>query len=224
MEWDPWKETQLWAPHVVESDGMYYMFYCGGGKHGSTYRMQLATSPDLRTWTKHPSNPLFLDGFGARDPMVLRVDDQWVMYYCATSDPMGGNHVVAYRLSDDLIHWGERHMAFVDPGKHKAGGPTESPFIVRRGDTYYLFIGPREGYVGTDVFASNDPFEWHLEDNVGHINSHAAEVIRDVDGSWYVSHGGVRQGGLYLAPLYWNDGLDGEDSSLPVPTDVKSER
>ena len=217
VEWDPWREIHLWAPHVVENNGLYYMFYCAGAKTGYTYRMHLATSPDLKNWTRHGENPLFSDGFDARDPMVLKVGDRWVMYYCANTDHRGGNHVVAYRLSDDLVHWGERHIAFVDPRRHKAGGPTESPFVVRRGDTYYLFIGPREGYVGTDIFASKDPFHWQLEDRVGHIDSHAAEVVRDVDGKWYVSHSGVGEGGLYLAPLYWNDGLEGKDSSLPVP-------
>ena len=217
VEWNPWKEMHLWAPHVVKHDSTFYMYYCAGGKTGAIYRMHLATSTDLRNWTKYPGNPLFMDGFDARDPMVLKVGKQWVMYYCANSKAQGGNHVVAYRLSNDLVNWSERHIAFVDPRRHKAGGPTESPFVVRRGDTYYLFIGPREGYVGTDIFASKDPFRWHLEDRVGHIDAHAAEVVRDIDGKWYVSHSGVGEGGLFLAPLYWNDGLDEEDTSLPVP-------
>ena len=62
--------------------------------------------------------------------------------------------------------------------------------MVRRGNVYYLFIGPRGGYVGTEVFASKTPFQWRLEDRIGRIESHAAEVIRDTDGTWYVSHCG----------------------------------
>lgn len=216
LSWNPWKEIHLWAPHIVKEGGLYYMFYCAGAKIGPVYRMHLATSPDLKTWTRHEENPLFIDGFDARDPMVLKVDDEWVMYYCANTDPRGGNHTVAYRKSKDLVHWGERGIAFIDPRRHKAGGGTESPFVVRRGDTYYLFIGPREGYVGTDIFASKDPFYWHLDDRVGHINSHAAEVVRDENGNWYVSHSGVGEGGLYLAPLHWNDGLDGAEASIPA--------
>ena len=89
--------------------------------------------------------------------------------------------------------------------------------MVRRGDTYYLFIGPREGYVGTDVFESRSPFQWYLEDKVGHIDSHAAEVVRHENGKWFVSTAGVGEGGIYLAPLYWNDNLDEEDSSIVIP-------
>ena len=53
----------------------------------SEYRIHLATSSDCTTWTRHPENPMVVDGYEARDPMVLRVDDRWVMYYTATSEP-----------------------------------------------------------------------------------------------------------------------------------------
>ena len=86
--------------------------------------------------------------------------------------------------------------------------------MVRRGNVYYLFIGPRGGYVGTEVFASKTPFQWRLEDCVGRIDSHAAEVVRDTDGNWYVSHCGWAQAGVCLAPLIWDDGLDNADASL----------
>ena len=147
----------------------------------------------------------------------MNVDGTWVMYYTATSEPSGGNHVVAYRTSDDLVHWGDRRIAFTDPKVGKGGGPTESPCVVRRNGSYYLFLGPRGGYVGTDVFRSEDPFHWSLESKVGHIASHAAEVIRDKDGKWYVSHCGWGKGGVYLASLYWNDGADRVNTSLPIP-------
>jgi len=216
-EWKKWREIHLWAPHVILHNGTYHMFYCAGDRNPTKYKLYLATSLDLETWKRHPENPMVVDGFHARDPMVLRVGDEWVMYYTATSEPSGGNHVVAYRTSDDLITWGERNIAFLDPHIGTRGGPTESPFVVRRGDYYYLFIGPRRGYVGTDVFRSKNPFNWSPKDIVGHIESHAAEVVRDVDGQWYISHCGVSQGGVYLAPLYWNDSLDDAETSMPIP-------
>ena len=58
---------------------------------------------------------------------------------------------------------------------------------------------------------------WSPEAKVGHIDSHAAEVIRDADGKWYVTHCGWGQGGVYLAALRWNDGEDDADTSLPTP-------
>jgi len=216
-EWTEWKEVHLWAPHVIRHNATYFMFYCAGDKDHTKYKIHLATSSDSKTWKRHPKNPVVVDGFDARDPFVLRVGGKWVMYYTATSAPSGGNHVVAYRTSDDLVTWGERKTAFRDPSMGTYGGPTESPFVVRRGDTYYLFTGPRGGYRGTDVFRSKHPFHWRVEDKVAHIDSHAAEVIRDVDGRWYVSHCGWGQGGVYLAPLIWSDGLDDAETSLPRP-------
>jgi len=218
-------ERLLWAPHVIQNDGQFYMFYVAGDQDSARFKIHLATSPDLRTWTRHPKNPMVVDGYDARDPFILRVGDQWVMYYTATTQPRGGHHIVAYRTSRDLVTWGERGIAYQDRRRGTFGGPTESPFIVRRGEFYYLFIGPRgrgrgfEGeYVGTDVFRSRDPFLWTATEHVGFIASHAAEVVRDEDGRWYVTHAGWGQGGLFLAPLTWHDGLEAADTSMPVPT------
>ncbi len=212
---DPtWNEVHLWAPHVIEHEGLYYMYYCAGDLDNSKYKICLATSKNLTDWSRHPDNPMVVDGYDARDPYLLRVGREWVMYYTATSDPKGGNHIVAAATSKDLLHWEGRKTVFTDPSKGTWGGPTESPTVIRRGDVYYLFIGPRDHYRGTCVYKSKDPFHWDIQDLAGQINAHAAEVIRDSRGKWYVSHCGWGQGGVYLAPLHWNDGLDEADTSL----------
>ncbi|WP_437916737.1 family 43 glycosylhydrolase [Sorangium sp. So ce302] len=195
-------ETHLWAPHVVHHDGLYWMFYCGGGNDHTQYAISVATSPDLWTWTRHPGGPLFRDGYDARDPMVLRLGGHWIMYYTATSDPAGGNHVVAYRTSADLVHWSERGIAYTDPVEGTWGGGTESPFVLPRFGLWYLFIGPRGGYVGTDVFVSLNPRHFETGWTAGHVASHAAEVI-EAEGSWWVSSAGWGRGGVYIAPLEW---------------------
>lgn len=220
---EKWEETLLWAPHIVQEGGLYYMFYAAGGDYqGGMFRMHLATSTDLGTWMRCDANPLFRDGYHARDPMVLKVGDEWVMYYTANLDPAGGNHIVAFRTSKDLRTWSERRVAFTDPMTGKTGGPTESPFVVRRGPYFYLFLSMRHGYVpghysDTGVFRSTNPFRWNLDDQVGRIDAHALEVMRDDDGSWYISHCGWYQGGVHLAPLTWLDGQDENDTSQPVP-------
>jgi arabinan endo-1,5-alpha-L-arabinosidase len=207
-------ESVLWAPHVVTHDGLHYMYYAAGSAQGDgNFRMHLATSADMNEWTRHAGNPLFVDGYEARDPMVLRVGAQWVMYYTATDPPAGGNHVVACRTSTDLVSWTARNLAFVDPTQGTGAGTTESPFVVQRGDWYYLFLSMRHNYIpgyyaDTEVFRSRDPLHWRIDDLVGRFDAHAAEVVRDVDGRWYVSHCGWYQGGVYLAPLTWHDGVD----------------
>lgn len=219
-DFDNHGEVHLWAPHVVRHDGLYYMYYCAGAARATRdeidhegYRIHLAVSPDLWTWTRHEANPMLRDGFHARDPMILRHDGQWVMYYTATSEPAGGNHIVAACTSDDLVNWTGRRTVFTHERKGRYGGPTESPFVVKRGDWYYLFIGPSHGeelpgwdpYRTTDVYRSRDPLNFEGAPMVGRVQSHAAEVVQDTDGSWYVSHCGWGQGGLFLAPLKWAD-------------------
>jgi len=213
----PWNEEHLWAPHVVQHDGLYYMFYCAGARDHSKYKLHLVTSKDLRTWTRHQKNPLVVDGFDARDPFVMREAGRWILYYTANSAPTGGRHVVKSVTSSNLVDWSDTQTVYTDPSQGTYGGPTESPFVVRRGTNYYLFVGPRPDYDGTDVFVSNDPFQWRIEDKVGHIPAHAAEVVRDRDGKWHVSRCGWGRGGVYLAPLTWQDGLDDAESNLPPP-------
>src|SRR5262249_42895512 len=147
--------------------GLYYMFVCAGDADHSKYKIHLATSADLWTWTRHPENPVVVDGFDARDPNLLRHGDEWIMYYTATLEPAGGQHIVAFRTSKDLVRWSERGVAYIDPVAGTFGGPTESPFVVRRGGSYYLFIcnaDCRGGYDATDVYLSRDPFQFRIED------------------------------------------------------------
>lgn len=213
-------EFHLWAPHVIRHDGRYWMFVCAGGPSPSEYRIHLAVSDDCTNWQRHPANPMVVDGYEARDPMVVRVGDRWVMYYTATTEPTGGHHVVVATESDDLVHWTGRRIVYTDPLEGTYGGPTESPFVVERTGQYYLFIGPdwqayldaaaREGrfnwtgYRGTRVLQSRDPFQFDLDGQVGFLDSHASEVVTDEAGLTWVSHCGWNQGGVYLARLEWS--------------------
>ena len=128
---------------------------------------------------------------------------RWVMYYTANERPDGGHHLVAYRTSRDLVNWSERHVAYTDPAVGTFGGPTESPFVVRRGSEYFLFVCCTGSYTGTKVIRSKDPLHFEAEDVVGRIDAHAAEVVRD-RGRWWVSAAGWGYGGLSLAPLDFN--------------------
>ncbi|MFF2040656.1 glycosyl hydrolase family 32 [Kitasatospora sp. NPDC058170] len=192
-------EKHLWAPHVVESDGVHWMFYAAGGLAGAA--INAATSTDLFTWTRLPSGPLFR-GHDARDPMVLRIGGEWVMYYTELS-AVDGRHQVCYRRSTDLLTWGPPGAAFTDQATSADGvSVTESPFVVARDGWYYLFVGPRNGYDGTDVLASQDPFRFTLDGRAGHVPGHAVEVVTDGP-QWWASAAGWFRHGLYLAPLSW---------------------
>jgi beta-fructofuranosidase len=191
-------ETLLWVPYVIEQYGKYLMFYGGGG--GASYQIRLASSTDLATWLREPA-ALFVDGYEARDPFVLRVGAQWIIYYTAT-DLSGGHHVVAYHTSADLSNWGERAIAYTDPATGTGAGPNEFPFVVARDEGYSLFIGSSEDYLATRVFFSEDP-RFFSAAPIAAIQTHAAEIVRDVDGQEYISRTGWGQGGVFPSKLSW---------------------
>ncbi len=201
-------ERHLWAPYIIQHDGTYYMYYCAGDQDHTNYRMHLATSTDLWNWKRHEGNPLFRDGYDARDPYILNHEGKWIMYYTANDNPSGGHHIVAYRTSDDLLHWSDRSIAYQDSVSGTWGGPCESPFVQKKDDKFYLFLSLRSTYSLTEVIASENPYHWKIQDKVFGYDAHASEVVQDLDNKWYVSHCGWAQGGLYLAPLKWNDGDD----------------
>jgi sucrose-6-phosphate hydrolase SacC (GH32 family) len=206
MHWDASRgETHVWAPHIIRHDGLYWMFYCAGGASHSQYRIHLATSRDLFDWQRHPDNPLIVDGFDARDPMVIPHGDGWILYYTATSTPEGGHHVVYAVTSPDLVRWSGRREVFRAPQTGTYGGPTESPFVVSRNGRHYLFVCTNEPYNTSAVYESDSPLTWRSENRVAEFPAHAAEVLETEDGRWFVSRCGWGQGGLYLAPLTWAD-------------------
>jgi hypothetical protein len=197
------QETLVWAPYVLHHDGLYYMYYCAGNDDHAKYQIHLATSKDLFAWEVSAANPMVIDGYDARDPMVLRVGDQWVLYYCATSAPQGGNHTVKALTSPDLLHWSDAKEVFRSPATGTSGGPTESPFVVPRNGKYYLFICGETGYKSTPAYVSDSPFHWDPANKVGFAGAHAAEIVEAPGDKWYVSGAGWGNGGVDLAELTW---------------------
>lgn len=201
------KESVLWAPHCVFHEGTYYLYACAGGQEGAhkheVYQINLYLSDDLKTWKRYEKNPLIEDGFDARDPMIIRDGDQWIMYYTANSTPAGGNHILIAYTSKDLLQWTDRKLVFTHPRKGTFGGPTESPFVVKRGDGYYFFLCDG-GH--TDVYRSKDPFSFKYEDMIAEIQDcRASELIVDDKGNYHISSAGWFGGsyGLKIAPLEW---------------------
>lgn len=93
-------------PRIAYIEGTYYLTYTGWDRHSA--QLCLATSPDLRDWTKH--GPLFedFDTFRTMDPrghnwskagviVPRQIDGGWWMYF--------GEGGIYWATSEDLIHW-----------------------------------------------------------------------------------------------------------------------
>jgi predicted amidohydrolase len=203
-------EKDLMAPHIVEKDGTYYMFYASYDEHETNNgriplgQIYLATSNDLFHWTRHPTYPIIGPNAPfARDPMVRFDEDrnQWVMYY--TVNDTQWHSTVAYRTSKDLIHWSTDIKYALIAEKRRGSAYTESPFVVKYRGYYYLFVTSWPiGYHTTRVFRSRDPYHFTLDQQVATLDCHAAEIIEH-QGQWYITHCGSEAHGLHVATLQW---------------------
>jgi len=208
--------AKIWAPHIIYEKGKYFMFYT---KIGVPRQIVCVESADLWSW----SNPKLIlasrtrSGTDAKnkDPMVLKDRNQWIMYFSMMKDST--KWVVGYSTSSDLKKWSKPQICF---DENTSMPRVESPFVVKRGDYYYIFISARPwpyGYM--EVFRSSSPYSWKITDKVKWMDWHAPEIIRDTDGMWYITLCGYEpeRNGFSVWPLYWNDYLDDAETSVPVP-------
>lgn len=94
-------------PRVVEIDGTYYLTYSGWDRKSA--QLCLATSTDLRSWTKH--GPMFPD-FNTFLPVGNGIDAPWSKAGAILPVPIDGRYLmyfgegsIWYAWSEDLIHW-----------------------------------------------------------------------------------------------------------------------
>ncbi|HSV96430.1 MAG TPA: hypothetical protein VLM75_05775 [Spirochaetota bacterium] len=197
-----------WAPHVIRED-RFYMWY-------SPHRAYCAVSDDGRTWKDEsdlsflPYNPQF------RDPMIIKAaDGQWLMYATARD---GYYSSIDIYQSFDLRHWQYIRPALsMAYGAELAGAQasTESPFVVRFRDRYYLsftynngsfFWNPllltlkiwpeKESYNDTLVMQSHNPYSFGVyrglrnpSSLVAGLRAHAPEYVQAGD-KWYITTAG----------------------------------
>jgi beta-fructofuranosidase len=210
---------EIWAPHIVFSDGVFYMFYTS---IGVPREIRYAVSEDLFHWSHPSAEPLFAYGNQytenqkAKDPMVFWDENEqtWVMYHSMLKD--ASHWVVGYSTSKDLINWNGPEICFDEKTEEPS---VESPFVVRRGHYYYLLLSARPWPIGAqEIFRSTSPYHWNPEDRVQRIDPwHAGEFVRDLDGEWYLSRSSGDEKDYRLAKVVWTDGISEADTSMPPP-------
>ncbi|MEQ9690962.1 MAG: family 43 glycosylhydrolase, partial [Bauldia litoralis] len=106
----------IWTGSLIEHEGTFHFFYTGYNRdHPNQQRICHATSTDLVTWTKDPSNPLFAadpswyEPIDWRDPFVYRDEatGQFRMLIAARENegPMLRRGCIALATSDNLEVW-----------------------------------------------------------------------------------------------------------------------
>jgi hypothetical protein len=196
-------ETHLWAPHVIAADGRWLMVYNGGGEGDDHASIRLAESDDLYRWTRTGRVPLFEDFCAARDPMLVRRGETWVLYYTRCESLSRKVSGVAYRQSRDLAHWTEPRMALVlgDSTVMSNSGYTESPFVFERGGFTYLSVTSYPvAWDATFVYRSRSPYAFP-DAPFTRVRAHAAEWVATSGGRVFATHAGPGQRGVWISKI-----------------------
>ncbi|MBL8079829.1 MAG: hypothetical protein JNM55_17815 [Anaerolineales bacterium] len=152
-----WDEQQVLAPHVIQTDDGYIMYYSGADSTGKQ-QIGMATSSDGIQWTKYndpattdapyaESDPVFQpgeagswDAYQVHQPRVLETPQGWAMFYRGTKD-RNNNMALGLATSDDGIHW---DRSALNPVFDPHDIPRASYFwfhnAVFVNDTYFIFI------------------------------------------------------------------------------------
>ncbi len=202
-----WDNDHVWAPWIVEQDGLYWMLYTGvtlNATYNATQRMGLAVSEDLETWVRvnrpvfaattvpwawwkpRSAEPAFRDPFVMRDPAN---PTGWLMYYTATpASDTASTLIGVARSNGDLDAWEDVKPLWITHRSYTFNQLTESPHVFEHDGLYYLFITTNSGqplsfYTSTDPTA--DPAGWtyrgRLRNMLGYDTSFwfASEAMKD---------------------------------------------
>lgn len=124
----PWEHGGLYRPNLIEQDGVFYLFYNaktdalpksdGGGWHEQS---GVATSRDLKSWTRYDGNPILRNGgpdsWDARfasNPFVVHHKDLWGMYYFGFD--MHGKARELLTIGPDPYHFSKVNEIMIDVG------------------------------------------------------------------------------------------------------------
>ena len=199
-------------PRVVKIDDTFYLTYVGNDHGRTPGDICLATSPDLKTWTKHgeiiqPANAWDRSKIKAGVIVPERINGKYVMYFLGEKKAWETSIGVAY--SDDLIHWEEPigrpvmepRMGFFDS---KGTEPGATPVVLSEG-IFLVYNGWDENHVhktGWVLFSKENPtevidrcehsiLEPELDfEKTGYVNNVTfAEGIVFFDGIWHLYYG-----------------------------------
>jgi beta-fructofuranosidase len=234
-------DRATWTGSVIAHGDRWWMFYTGisHADGGRVQRIGAATSPDLRTWTRHPGNPLVTadDRWYERlDPTVWHEEswrDPWMyadprtgrfrmlITARAADGPADRRGVIGQALSDDLEHW-EVTAPLVGPGAY---GHLEVPQLVTLAGRWYLLYSvygwahtaearARGGVVsGTHHLVADSPDGPFVAPAGGHL------LLADPVGTHYAGKIVTDPGGapVFLAFAQYPPTPDGAATAVPAP-------
>lgn len=194
------------ASYAIVHNNLIHLFYSRYRIEGvrGTQQIGLATSPDGFDWTVHPDTPVFhpasfwcpwekrhdpdcpqpLRPECCRDPHVIRVGDQFIMYYVAVPNDPPHTCAIGHCVSTDLVHWEDRGPVYVNGISEEIGqGMMESPCVIEVNGRWHHFFTQ---YLGLYMAVSDSPFVFSEPRHIA--STHASEIFPDGDGGWLISN------------------------------------
>jgi len=202
------REVIIQAPYVMQEEKRYVLLYGGGPvEKGGERQICAATSTDgvafRRSQDEKGRSRLFVGPGMARDPMVLEIGGEYVVYYCADE---GGKGVIAARTSSSLLGsaWSEYVVVSEGGMLGTNSWSQQCPFVVFRDGYYYLFKMAGSDAYKTVVCRSEDPLDFGKGDEkvVAILETSASEIIV-VGDRYYISSLIPGYMGVRLTRLKW---------------------
>ncbi len=151
----PWEHGGLYRPDLLLHEGTYYLYYNaktdtlpkseGGGWHEQS---GVATSRDLKTWTRYPGSPILTNGSHdsrdarfASNPYVIKNGSQWAMFYFGLGYQRPGRACDMIALGTDPLHFTKSSEILIDTGAPGAIDETfaHKPSVIYHDGALYHF-------------------------------------------------------------------------------------
>ena len=144
-----WERGGLYKPYLVKSGDIYYLFYNAKNDmaRGWVEQTGLATSRDLKTWTRFSGNPILRAGAAdswdsrfASDPAVVRYKKWWALYYYGLAANGRARELLA--VGRDPRHFTKVPEILVDvgpPGSIDEDYAHKPSVISQHGDLYHFY-------------------------------------------------------------------------------------
>ena len=169
---------EIHAPHLSHGeDGQIRMIY-------GPRDIRIATTSDFEGFERRV---LFVDHPTARDPMLFEENGVFTLIYAVENR-------VDFRQSRDLISFTEAKTLQVNPYSNEDGAvaASESPFLFKYKDFYYLFWAIYDGRLGmydhrTFVFAARTLEGLKNSAPLTMLPAHAGEIHEDESGIYLLS-------------------------------------
>jgi hypothetical protein len=230
---DKWDNAHVWAPDIVEQDGIYYLYYVGVTYEPFAWtwyqHIGVATSTDLMNWTRY-DQPVYgghqvpwaycdsstFDGSQFRDPDVIpdpyHPGQQLMFYVTEPQSAHGQLLVAAARNGGGLTPWHDIGPIWSTDSAHYWGW-VESPQLFQHDSLWFMFVTTNTGHVigfRTATQLTTDSTQWatkyRLYDSVGQDpNSDLWFGVEhlNMDGHDYFAYVNPYDSGIDIQEMVW---------------------